>query len=380
MTNFYEHAGVTLYHGHVLDVLRDLPDETVDCVVTSPPYYNCRDYGTATWEGGLPDCEHFIRTWDGPKQTQGAQNGHAAKRDKLSRDVCECGARRIDLQIGLEDSPFQYIAKLVEVFEEVRRVLKSAGSCFLNLGDSYAGSWGNQGRKEERGTQRPINGPMIQNLKPYPIKQSNTGKIAAGSVLKPKDLMMIPHRTAIALQEAGWWVRADNVWSKRNCMVESVSDRTTRSHEYVFHLAKSSNYDYDQDAIREPFVTDPSENPARATVTGRGDQGFASARGNDRGKSGGFPPNADGRNRRSVWSITSKPSGLDHYATMPEELARICILAGCLPGGTVLDPFSGAGTTALVAKENGRQCIGIDLNEDYLKMSVKRLGQDVFSF
>lgn len=223
--------------------------------------------------------------------------------------------------------------------------------------------------------------------------------------LKPKDLCMIPARAAIALQDDGWWVRMDNVWAKPNCMPESVTDRTTKSHEYVYHLSKSESYYYDAEAIMEPLTTSEKENyPARARVTGRADQGFAAARGNDRGKSGGFPPSkrsgnkarkfridaggnperamqhqgygvpweGNARNARSVWFIETTPYKGAHFATMPEKLAERCILAGCPEGGTVLDPFAGSGTVGVVATRHNRNFIGIELNPKYVRMAYRR--------
>jgi DNA modification methylase len=198
--------------------------------------------------------------------------------------------------------------------------------------------------------------------------------------LKEKDLAGIPWRVAFALQDAGWWLRKDNIVHKRNPMPESVEDRTTTAHEYVFHLTKSERYWYDAKAIEEPFLTDPRENyPARAKVMGRGQQGLALARGNDRDKSGGFPAR-EGRNKRSVWTVSTSPTTEAHFATMPEEVAEICILAGCPVGGMVLDPFLGSGTTAIVAERLGRRCIGIELSPSYVAMSERRARQPGLAF
>jgi DNA modification methylase len=208
--------------GDCLEVLKTLPAESVHTCVTSPPYWGLRDYGTAQWEGGDAECDH-IQTLNLKRDTNGGMlpAGQGTRGTQSStassviryRDICgKCGATRIDRQIGLERTPEEFVSKMVEVFREVRRVLRNDGQLWLNLGDSYAGSWGNQGRKEERGTQRPINGPMIQNLEPYPVKQSNTGKIPEGSGLKPKDLVGIPWRVAFALQSDGWYLRSDIIW------------------------------------------------------------------------------------------------------------------------------------------------------------------------
>lgn len=307
----------TLYQGDALTVLRTLPDGVARCCVTSPPYFGLRDYG-------------------------------------------------VDGQIGLEPTPDAYVARLVEVFREVRRVLADDGTLWLNLGDSFA----NDGKK-------------------------NTG-------LKPKDLIGIPWRVAFALQADGWYLRSDIIWHKPNPMPESVRDRPTKAHEYLFLLSKSPRYYYDADAVAEPLATDPKENyPARARITGRGTQGSANARGKDRDRSGGFPPRkqdghgrrhagfnarwdaSDGpnrltRNRRSVWTIPTKPYKGAHFATMPPALAEKCVLAGTAVGDTVLDPFGGSGTTASVAVTHRRNAIYIDLNETYIALAEKRIGSDQY--
>mgnify|MGYP007100104772 CR=1 FL=1 len=305
---------IRLICGDALECLRTLPAESVNCVMTSPPYWGLRDYGV----GG---------------------------------------------QIGLEQTPEEYVARLVEVFREVRRVLMADGSCWLNLGDSYNAHPGQRKITDKAG----------------PKQASNTASPGAPSrsveSLKPKDLIGIPWRVAFALQADGWWLRQDIIWAKPNPMPESVRDRCTRSHEYIFLLTKSAKYWYDADAISESLATDPKENyPARARITGRGTQGVATARGNDRDKSGGFPPQSNQRrNKRSVWTITPKPLKEAHFATFPPELPELCIKAGCPLSGTVLDPFCGAGTTAVVARSLGRDFIGIELNPEYIEIAKRRL-------
>jgi len=234
--------------GDALERLREMPAESVQCVVTSPPYFGLRDYGTAMWEGGDPTCEHYavetVRThWansvPGPAGAT-AKNAKGRNETKERGGVCgRCGAASIDQQIGLEPTPEEYVSTMVEVFREVRRVLAKDGTVWLNLGDSYAGSWGNQGREEERGTQRPINGGMLTPVLDgrYPAKESNTGQTPPG--LKPKDLIGIPWRLAFALQADGWVLRSEIVWSKPNPMPESVTDRPTKAHEQVFLLSKA---------------------------------------------------------------------------------------------------------------------------------------------
>jgi DNA modification methylase len=313
-----------IHVGDCIEVMRGMEAESVDCVVTSPPYFGLRDYG-------------------------------------------------VEGQIGLEDTPQAYTAKMVEVFREVRRVLRPEGTAWLNLGDGYA----NGGRTQRAHDDK--NGARAMSTRPM-------------DGAKPKDLFMLPHRVAIALQDDGWWVRNDHVWHKPNCMPESVRDRCTRAHEYVFQLAKSKKYYFDGDAIAEPLTTPAKANyPKRAKVTGRGSQGFADARGGDRDNSGGFPPRvreqrssipggqslqsepSDTRNCRSVWTIPSKPFPEAHFATFPVALAERCILAGCPEGGVVLDPFAGAGTTAVAALQTGRQAVLIELNPDYADIARRRI-------
>src|SRR5690606_12985255 len=224
-----------------------------------------------------------------------------------------------------------------------RRVLRRDGTLWLNLGDTYNAYNGNRGIESRyAGDRRKIGEPMFP-----------PGHGLMVPTLKPKDLVGIPWRVAFALQADGWYLRSDIIWAKPNPMPESVTDRPTKAHEYVFLLSKSPRYYYDADAIGEPIQTDPSERYLeRARITGRGSQGAALARGNDRDKSGGFPvrdPANPTRNARSVWTIATRPYPGAHFATFPPELAERCILAGCPKGGTVLDPFAGSGTTGMVA-------------------------------
>jgi len=353
----FDESGVTLYHGHVVDVLRSMPDESVNCCVTSPPYWGLRDYGTAEWEGGRAECDHKVTTG----QLPGAD-----------ASVCrKCGATRIDQQIGLESTPGEYVAKMVEVFREVRRVLRKDGTLFLNLGDSYAA---------------------------HPGPRCADG-------LKAKDLVGIPWRVAFALQADGWWLRSDIIWHKPNPFPESVTDRPTRSHEYIFLLAKSENYYYDHEAIKEPSVSDHgSDNDFKrsARLSFAGEDG---ARGSDQPrqpkswngskfdgqrdltlhpnvgrKQRTATPGQEFRNKRDVWTVSSDPFPEAHFATFPPALILPCVLAGCPVGVVVLDTFNGAGTTAMVANRNGRKAIGCDLNADYLAMSVRRISQSVLEF
>ncbi len=320
--------------GDVRERLAELPDESVHCVVTSPPYFGLRDY-------------------------------------------------EVDGQVGLEATPEAFVAELVAVFREVRRVLRADGTLWLNIGDSYAANRSHQVRQSKH-----------QSLD---FGRSNAARVPTG--LKPKDLIGIPWMLAFALRADGWFLRQENIWNKPNVMPESVRDRCTKAHESLFMLSKSKHYFFDADAIAEGLQTDPKERyEERARVLGRGAQGAAAARGGDRDKSGGFPPRVRGlpprhqqypgssdqrgidavprggrRNKRSVWTVATRPFKGAHFATFPPELITPCILAGCPPLGRVLDPFMGAGTTGVVAQAQGRRFVGVELNPKYVAMAERRL-------
>jgi len=266
--------------------------------------------------------------------------------------------------VGLEKTPQEYIARLVEIFAEVHRVLRNDGTLWLNIGDSYvANATGGLSSKESKMTGGRAN---QQEASRRPDKKSQG--------LKPKDLMMIPARVAIALQEAGWYLRADIVWHKPNCMPESVTDRPTKAHEYVFLLAKNERYFYDADAIREQpkphilkrkdgMMSAPKCNAQR--IIGKPEQHSK------------FYEELKGANARSVWTIPTSPFSEAHFACMPPDLARRCVLAGCPIDGVVLDPFAGAGTTGIAAIGYGRKFLGIELNPEYIEIMRKRLASSI---
>jgi site-specific DNA-methyltransferase (adenine-specific) len=336
-----------------------LADCSVDCVVTSPPYWGLRDYGTATWEGGDSSCDHLGK----PMATKANINRNCgtgndvknAEAREFYKDICgKCGARRIDSQIGLEQTPDEYVAEMVAVFREVRRVLKDDGVLWLNLGDSYNGAAMN--RSGQHG---------------YDDGRTNRSKrFSAGGVdgLKPKDLVGIPWRVAFALQADGWWLRQDIIWHKPNPMPESVTDRCTKAHEYLFLLTKSAKYRFDHHAIQEPakWSDDKRAGKGRLTYDGKrqGEQGTGQE---------AFVAIKDMRNRRSVWTVATKPFKGAHFATFPPQLIEPCILAGCPENGIVLDPFFGAGTTGLVAQRHNRRWIGCELNPEYAEIARKRI-------
>ena len=430
-------SAFTLLQGDCRNVLATLPDESVQCCITSPPYWGLRDYRTASWEGGDQNCDHVAD----PSKTKKFGND-AFNEDRPSREetktagyyfdkVCgKCGATRIDAQLGLEQSPEEYVDNLVEVFREVRRVLRDDGTLWLNLGDSYAGS--GKGRNSD-GTRTDFtglsgaSGGCIEGIQP--IHKHIYG-------LKPKDLVGIPWRVAFALQADGWWLRQDIIWAKPNPMPESVTDRCTKSHEYIFLLTKSAKYFYDNEAVKENSlhvgVTHRAANKGKAHS---GEVGL-----DTRPKVDWTTPET--RNKRSVWTVTTKPFKGAHFATFPPDLIEPCVLAGTshfgacaecktpyqrlvekgdvpkrktrdnllgvypgrktttrlntvdmavIPTATtgwgkmcncttdavepcvVLDPFSGAGTTGVVAIKHSRCYIGTELNPDYLEISRKRI-------
>ena len=349
--------------GDCRETLRTLPDQSVHCVVTSPPYFGLRDYGTGEWVGGDPSCEHGVKRWEGDKQTQGAQSGHASASDRLSRSLCSCGAKRQDSQIGLEPTPDEFVVAMVEVFREVRRVLRDDGTLFLNLGDSYAA---NRTYKVEQTKGGPKHG-VAQAVE-------GRGQRASDYGLKAKDLIGIPWMVAFALRADGWYLRQDIIWAKPNPMPESVRDRCTKAHEYVFMLTKSPRYYYDHEAVKEPAVSTSiakfaDNSPDKQRGHGRRHAGF-NGRYADRLAEDG-PPTT--RNRRSVWTVGTKPFAEAHFATYPPDLIEPCVLAGCPVGGTVLDPFFGAGTTGLVAERHGRNWIGCELNPAYAEIAERRI-------
>ena len=348
---------VEIINGDCIDVLKKLKNNSINCCITSPPYFGLRDYGTASWIEGDPNCDH--------KQYLGG-HGKASKKQCTSKgtqkynykNVChKCGAKRVDFQLGLEPTPEEYVEKMVSVFHEVKRVLKDDGTLWLNIADSYNSS---DGKHKHDAGQRGLT-----------KSRTKIGRVPGRSLnnLKPKDLIGIPWMLAFALRSDGWYLRQDIIWKKPSPMPESVRDRCTKAHEYIFLLSKSQKYFYDAEAIKEPVT-----NSSRQRLT----QNINAQYGSDRVpfKTNG-PMKAvgtvDGRNKRSVWEVTTKPYKETHFATFPEKLIIPMVKAGCPKGGTILDPFFGAGTTGVVAKKFNRNCIGIELNKDYVKIAENRI-------
>lgn len=357
-----------IYNSDCLEFLKTLPDNFIDCCVTSPPYYGLRDYG-------------------------------------------------VDGQIGLEETPEQYVQKLVEVFREVKRALKPEGTLWLNLGDSY---WGGKGTSSQAwstemvGKRETINGKQHQ----IATKGETRPTDRKHEVIKPKDLIGIPWMVAFALRADGWYLRQDIIWNKPNPMPESVTDRCTKAHEYIFLLSKSAKYYFDQDAIKQPIADAsiirlsqqlenqkgydrvPGKNNGNMKAVGPGRKPRPDDnRGGNQGSERGIPAMAiDGKgvtghsgyynqngeliggglaNKRSVWTVTTKPFKEAHFATFPEDLIIDCIKAGCPESGIVLDPFMGAGTTMIVSRKLNRNCIGSELNPEYIKIQDKRIYKEL---
>ena len=304
---------VKVIPGDCRETIKTIPDNSIDCCVTSPPYWGLRDYG-------------------------------------------------VDGQIGLEPTMQEYLATMVEVFRDVRRVLKPEGTCWLNIGDSYAAN-----TKGSGGAGKSTLGPN-KDLQNIGFQKFEPRKFSLGQ-LKPKDLCMIPNRLAILLQEDGWYVRSEIIWHKPNPMPESVRDRPTSAHEKVWLLTKNERYYYDAAAIQEEGSGRKPGNKSHKYDGLKGHETKA-----------GFMAMSNipqiKRNARNVWGISPKPFKGAHFATMPPDLAERCIKAGCPKRGTVLDPFFGAGTTGLAANRLNRNCIGLEANQEYISIAKKRIRED----
>jgi DNA modification methylase len=323
---------VRILEGDCRELLRTLPDESVHCIVTSPPYFGLRDYG-------------------------------------------------VDGQMGLEATPEEFVAGMAAVFHECRRVLRKDGTLWLNIGDSYAGAPGGWQGKNGQRASRTFTARIDHDKR--------------GGVAKAKDLIGIPWMLAFALRADGWYLRQDIIWAKPNPMPESVTDRCTKSHEYVFLLSKSARYYFDADAIRTETEWDVSDTKMPdGWDSGEGGHGSFHRNGREKGaRVRGLPPRHSqyessdqsgldeaprgrGANKRSVWTIATQPFKEAHFATFPPALVEPCILAGCPQGGVCLDPFGGAGTTGLVADRLQRDAILIELNPEYAEIARRRIRGD----
>ncbi len=364
---------IKLIRGDCTGVMARMPEKSVHCVVTSPPYWGLRDYGTAKWVGGDEGCDHRETDRRNNRPKGEFHGGDDTAQTHPFRDICgKCGARRIDRQLGLEPTPDAFVETMVRVFCEVRRVLRDDGTCWLNLGDSYCSNpAGNLKPRSEQG-----NGEG--RLRLGGAKQAQTLELGKGKLntlhvdgLKPKDLIGIPWRVAFALQADGWYLRSDIVWAKPNPMPESVRDRPTKSHEYLFLLTKRERYFFDAEAVRE------SAPPCKPGEFGRKNATALRVKeltGNMR--PGVTWQSSGGRNLRSVWTIPTQSFKGAHFATFPQRLVEPCVKAGCPPGGMVLDPFAGAGTVGVVCDRLGRDHVGIDLNPEYVAMARRRIAAE----
>ncbi len=338
---------ITLLEGDCRETLKNLPDRSVQCVVTSPPYWGLRDYGVIG-------------------------------------------------QMGMESTPQEYVENMVLVFREVRRVLCDDGTLWLNLGDSYAGSGGAGEWSKRKAGKQEYAGPR-GNMERGSGHRWGGGNLPAVGDLKPKDLVGIPWMVAFALRADGWYLRQDIIWSKPNPMPESVSDRCTKSHDYIFLLTKKARYYYDAEAILEPvspnthmrvsqdianqigsyraYGGNRANGPMKAVIrTPKQTLSGTGIKNNDSFNNSVVLP-VEARNKRSVWTVTTKPYREAHFATYPPELIEPCILAGSKPGDTILDPFNGSGTTGAVAIKHHRNYIGCELNPDYIRLTHRRLAQ-----
>lgn len=350
------------------ETLRQLPDQSVQTVVTSPPYWGLRDYGTKSWTGGDELCEHINDKSKTKKFGNDEFNKNRPSREATKlpgyyydSECGQCGAVQEDFQIGLEQTPQAFIEELCKVFDEVWKVLKDEGTIWVNLGDSYSaqrwsGSGNGQAINKYKDGHRDIN------------PEKNSG-------LPDKNLVGIPWKFAFAMQSRGWYLRSDIIWHKPNPMPESVTDRPTKSHEYIFLMTKNPRYYYDHEAIKEDAIWAEEK---------RAGQGRLHYDGKRQGENGtgqeNFVSIVDKKNKRSVWQVNVKGYKEAHFATYPPELITPCILAGSKEGDIVLDPFSGSGTTGEVALQHGRNYIGLELNPEYAKLSEKRLTEAVGMF
>ena len=437
--------GIKILKGDCLETLKSLDEQSINTCVTSPPYWGLRDYGTGEWVGGNADCLHKSAKKNADKtggftgkrirKIGGSENNKYLKHKKNCPD---CGATRKDNQLGMENTPEEFVENLVRVFKEVKRVLRDDGTVWLNLGDSYYNYRPGKGQSLSKQSVSNTDQDLPQDC-------ARRGNKIAG--LKEKDLVGIPWRVAFALQADGWYLRQDIIWHKPNPMPESVRDRCTKSHEYIFLLSKSPKYYFDNEAIKEDAKR-PNEKQtfggekAKKNIIKEGDPMFRN--GSEQWGREIITPSK--RNKRSVWKVPTKPYKEAHFATFPTDLIEPCVLAGCpeeicvdcgkpykrvmqkpkqleiernkrsglddrkvggvldkynrenppidlglqkqcdcetneTKGGTVLDPFGGSGTTGVVASKHNRNAVLCELNEGYIDIAEKRLndGFDIFS-
>lgn len=396
-TVFYRDESFALYTGDALDALKLLPDNSINCVVTSPPYWGLRDYGTGQWIGGDRECSHSTSRGANVPQTKQphvsypTSTGH---RGGSQQHCPRCGAVREDRQYGLESTPEDYIARLREVFTDLHRLLTETGTVWLNLGDCYSAE--PPGRTTDSMRHSSLSGKAAATSLRESVRSNGAPRSRA---VPRKNLVGIPWRTAFALQEDGWILRNAIIWNKTNAMPESVRDRVSNRYEMLFLFVKNQRYHFNLDPIREPLAR--PEALSESIVIGGASQGRYAGRGATSRRRGAtvygkysqsspFPHKQPGRQMRptgmrhstgnprgknpgDVWSISTRPLREAHFAAFPIDIPLRCISAGCPDGGTVLDPFSGAATTGLAARRLGRSYVGIDLNPEFHDIAIRRL-------
>ncbi|MEO3852764.1 site-specific DNA-methyltransferase [Streptomyces sp. B8F3] len=393
---YYDEQAVTLYTGDAREVLAHHLDASIDCVVTSPPYWGLRDYGTGTWEGGNPACTHLLARGTSTTRPDGAP-ANPRPLARRPRTCQRCGAVRHDRQYGLEATVEEYVATLQQLFAELHRVLVPQGTVWLNLGDSYAAV--PPGRSTDPARTSTLTGHQAT----MPLRQSvQSAGVDRSRTLPPKNLIGVPWRVVFALQADGWILRNAVVWHKPNAMPEPVTDRLSCSYELMFLLVKQRFYYFDLDAIRTPLARPEALDEGiivggshkgrhggiDATARRRGSSVYGNAKYTD---ATAFPqqPGAAlrptgrkhssahprGKNPGDVWTVPTRPLKAAHFAAFPLDIPLRCIAAGCPVDGVVLDPFSGAGTTGLAARQLGRAYVGIDLRADFHDLALTRLGR-----
>ena len=373
---------ISFLQGDVFDNIKKLDDDSIDCVVTSPPYWGLRDYGTASYQGGDPNCQHTIT--DGIVDNKNNKLIERPDRASDKKNCVKCGAKRIDKQLGLEPTYQEHIQNIVELFRAMKPKLKDSATIWLNYGDSYAAT---------------VNGTKVKDMKKNLQKNriENKGKTNGvyddrgfidkpfstiqGS-LKPKDLVMIPNRIAIALQDDGWWIRSEIIWHKPNPMPESTKDRPTSCHEKIWLITKSKKYYYDADAIKEPCKDNykNTSNHFRDSKNYLNGNSFKNSNIVTNKKENLEKKFYSLKNKRNVWTVTTKPCKDAHFATFPKDLIEPCIKAGCPENGIVFDPFGGSGTTGIVAKLFNRKSIMSELNPEYIKIAKARINKEFGMF
>jgi DNA modification methylase len=368
-------SNAEIHEGDAAEVLRAMPENSVDCIVTSPPYWALRDYGTATWHGGDPECDHRrgwrpraarTRATETSRMAQGGATSEAQDAAVATyRETCaRCGARRVDAQLGLEATPEEYIDRLVAIFAECRRVLKPSGTAWINIGDTWANSNKQTGRSEDAADlerqRRQYPGAGSSLKRTLALNERTAIAATYGGGVKEKDAVGVPWMLAFAMRADGWWWRQPIIWSKPNAMPESAKDRCTNSFEVVHLMTKSAVYFFDWWAVAEPLTDSSVERLA---------QDVAAQVGSDRvpGKTNGNMKAVGGyggvRRRRDVWSIPTEGSEWDHYATFPERLVEPCVMAGSSSRGVC--PECGAPHRRVVEASGG--AIGMSWTTDDMR-------------